>query len=171
MSHRIWLFACALVVVLAQTSFGFIQDEETPVEPADLARRTDLVGKKVLLDDHVAYYVPRKGDVPDELQLKRTNITFLVPRKLRPDGTPPAALVHGVLRREGTRLVCDVTELKAVAGDLERLENGIKSLSARDSETRKAWAVWAEKRAKDFKNEALSKRANWKLRPSGLKQP
>ncbi len=63
--------------------------------------------------------------------------------------------MHGVLRRDGTRLVCDVTELKAVAGDLERLENGVKSLSARDSETRKAWARWAEKRAKDFKNEAL----------------
>ncbi len=63
MSHRIWLFACASASwFVAQTSFGFIQDEETPVEPADLARRTDLVGKKVVLDDHVAYYVPRTGE-------------------------------------------------------------------------------------------------------------
>ena len=47
-------------------------------------RREDLIGKEVAVDDHVSYYVPRNGTEPDELQLKRTPITFLVPRRLRP---------------------------------------------------------------------------------------
>ncbi len=96
--------------------------------------------------------------------MKRTNVTFLVPRKLPPgEASHAAALVHGVLRRDGARLVCDVTELKAVAGDLDRLEHGVKGLSARDAETRKAWARWAEKRARDFKNDGLARSERAKL--------
>ena len=138
---------------------GSFQEEPIAVEPADLAKRADLVGKKVALDDHVAYYLPRTGDDPDELQLKRTNVKFLVPRKMRPDPRPSAALVQGVLRRDGTHLVCDVSELKAVASDLDRLENGVNALGAKDAATRKQWALWAERRARDFKNDALMKRA------------
>ena len=48
------------------------------------------------------------------------------------------ALVRGVLKRDGSRLVCEVTELKPVAGDLERLERGLSSLAAKDFETRKS---------------------------------
>ena len=70
-----------------------------------------------------------------------------------------SALVRGVLKRDGSRLVCEVTELKPVAGDLDRLERGVSSLTAKDFETRKAWARWAERRANDFKDEALLKRA------------
>ena len=44
----------------ARRSSSF-QDEAIAVEPASSRRRTDLVGKKVALDDHVAYYVPRTG--------------------------------------------------------------------------------------------------------------
>ena len=40
-----------------------------------------------------------------------------------------SALVRGVLKRDGSRLVCEVTELKPVAGDLERLERGLSSLA------------------------------------------
>ena len=36
-----------------------------------------------------------------------------------------------------------------------RLERGLSSLSGKDFETRKAWAAWAERRARDFKDEAL----------------
>ena len=35
-----------------------------------------------------SFYVPRDGEQPDELQLKRTPITFLVPRRLRPPIQP-----------------------------------------------------------------------------------
>jgi hypothetical protein len=151
---------CCCVLIVQHTSFGSFEDDATPVEPAELAKRSDLVGKKVALDDHVAFYDKRKGDEPDVLQLKRTNVTFLVPRKLRLEGsTPPAALVEGVLRRDGARLVCDVSELKPVARDLDRLEKGVKALGAKDWETRNEWARWAEKRGRDFKNDALLQRA------------
>jgi tetratricopeptide (TPR) repeat protein len=154
--------ACVCIsLVVSPAALGTRQDEPVPVEPADLAKRVDLVGKKVQVDDHKAYYLSRTGDDPDELQLKRTKITFLVPRKLRPEDTSriTGTVVRGVLRRDGARLVCDVTELRSVGGDLERLETGVKNLSAKDSETRKQWARWAERRARDFKNDTLLRRA------------
>ncbi len=159
--RRFAFVICLCAVGTTLSAVGSLQEEATPVEPSELARRKDLVGKKVALDDHVEYYVRRTGNDPDELQLKRTSVTFLVPRKMRPDDVAKlsAALVQGTLRREGTRLLCDVTELKPVAADLDRLEHGVKGLSARDSATRKAWAAWAERRARDFKNDALMKRA------------
>ncbi len=159
MRHWIWGAGCFCLALVVHTAVGAFQDEETAVEPGELARRNELVGKKVVLDDHVKYYVKRPGTEPDELQLQRTNVTFLVPRKFRLESKPIAALVHGVPRRDGTRLVCDVTELRAMAGDLERLESGVKGLSARDAETRQAWARWALKRAREFKDDALLKRA------------
>src|SRR5262249_51355083 len=90
------------------------------------------------------------------------NVTFFVPRKLKPPGTAAqliAVLLEGTLRRDGSRLVCDVTALKSVAGDLERLENGLRGLGPRDAATRSAWARWAQRRARDFKNDDLLKRA------------
>jgi tetratricopeptide (TPR) repeat protein len=162
---------CLWALAIGQPASGSLQEEAIAVEPSELTKRSDLIGKKVALDDHVRFYLPRNGDDPDELQLKRTSVTFLVPRKMRFDGITKmsSALVQGVLRRDGTRLVCDVSELKAVASDLDRLENGVKGLGAKDSETRKQWALWAERRAREFKNdndpvmkrksEALLKRA------------
>ena len=94
--------------------------------------------------------------------MKRTPITFEVPRRLRPPSSTriTAAIVRGVLKRDGGRLdVCDVTDIKPVTGDLDRLERGLASLPAKDFETRKAWARWAERRAKEFKDNALCDRA------------
>jgi murein DD-endopeptidase MepM/ murein hydrolase activator NlpD len=135
-------------------------DDSVVVEASDLDRRKDLIGKDVVVDDHVEFYVQRPGNEPDELQLKRTAITFLVPRRLRPTSTRmSSALVRGVLRRDDSRTVCDVSELRALPKDLERLERGVGSLPAKDSETRKAWVRWAERRAADFKDKALRDRA------------
>jgi len=156
-----WAFLIVCTVGLAPYALGFFQAEAVPVEPSELGRRTDLVGQEVVVDDRVSYYVPRSGSEPDELQLKRTPITFLVPRRLRPPSTTrlTSALVRGVLKRDGSRLVCEVTELKPVGNDLDRMERGLSSLPGKDFETRRAWARWAERRAKDFKDEALLKRA------------
>ncbi len=159
MRYRISAVVCFCALIVQHASFGSFEDDAIPVEPAELAKRSDLVGKKVALDDHVAFYDKRKGDDPDVLQLKRTNVTFLVPRKLRLEGsTPPAALVEGVLRRDGARLVCDVSDLKPVARDLDRLEKGVKR-RREGLETRNAWARWAEKRGRDFKNDTLIQRS------------
>jgi tetratricopeptide (TPR) repeat protein len=135
--------------------------EAVAVEPDELERRSDLIGRLVVVDDHVKFYVPRNGSEPDELQLKRTPITFQVPRSLRPQGSSrlSAVVVRGVLAREEGRLVCRVSELKSVSGDLDRLERGLASLPPKDFETRKAWALWAERRASVFKDQALSERA------------
>jgi len=157
--------AAALVIIgtctLATAAIGSYQEESVLVEPAELARNADLIGKRVALDDRVRIYVPRAGTEADELQLYRTNVTFLVPRNLRPESYRRliSVLVTGVLRRDEGRLVCDVKEITPVPRDMERLERGLKGLSGRDHETRKAWAAWAERRARDFNDEALLKKA------------
>jgi hypothetical protein len=156
-----WAVAIVCACGITRPATGQRPADAVAVEPGELERRTDLIGRLVVVDDHVKYYVPRTGSNPDELQLKRTPITFQVPRGLRPRGSTPmsAVVVRGVLAREEGRLVCQVSELKPVSGDLDRLERGLASLTPNDFETRKAWALWAERRAGDFKDQALLNRA------------
>jgi hypothetical protein len=153
------VWTCAL----ANTARGSQQEGPLPVEPADLSRRADLIGKEVAIDDRVSFYVHRTGSEPDELQLKRTNVAFLVPRGLRPESSKRlssgSVLVSGVLRRSEGRLVCDVKRITPVPGDMERLERGLAGLSGKDHETRRAWAAWAERRARDFNDEPLQRKA------------
>ena len=161
MSERAVAVVVMSVCLLTTTASGFYQGEAVQVvEAADLENRPDLIGREVLVDDHVAFYVVRSKSA-DELQLKRTGITFLVPRRLRPTATSrrSAVKVRGVLKRDEGRLVCNVTALEEVPGDLERLEQGVAGLSDKDFETRQTWARWAEHRAHDFKDDALLKRA------------
>ena len=162
MRRRAWAGLFAFACSLLNPAHGRqTQTEVVSVEPDELERRQDLIGREVVIDDHVKYYVPRNSGAVDELQLKRTPITFEVPRRLRsPASTRPfAVIVRGVLKRDGGRLVCAVTDIKPVGSDLDRLDRGLASLSAKDFETRKAWARWAERRAKDFKDIALRDRA------------
>ena len=56
-------------------------------------------------------------------------------------------IVQGRLNREGGQLVCEVTALKVMPNDLERLDQAVATLSAKDFENRKAWAAWAERRS------------------------
>lgn len=137
------------------------QEQATAVEPAELARRGDLVGKLVSVDDRIRFFQnhPRVGY--DELYLKRTPLPFRLPDHLRPD-TPPrnqAVAVQGRLVREGSQLFVDVTSLNLQPADLERLAKAVAALPARDFETRRKWARWAEKRARDFGDGALAARA------------
>ena len=156
-----WAIMIACACCATAPAMGQTHGEAVTVEPDELERRQDLIGRQVVVDDHVKYYVPRNGMAPDELQLKRTPITFEVPRRLRPPASTKltAVIVRGVLKREGGRLVCAVTDIQPVTGDLDRLERGLTSLSAKDSEGRKAWARWAERRANEFKDTALRDRA------------
>jgi hypothetical protein len=161
-NRRVGPLVFTLFLVFAPAASSTWRDEPVPVEPADLEQRKDLLGKAVVVDDHVEYYVNRNGTEPDELQLQRTRITFLVPRRMRPPSSSPrmiSAIVRGVLRQDRGRIVCDVTDLKAVPRDLDRLERGLVGLPAKDFETRKAWARWAERRAAAFGDKALRDRA------------
>ncbi|MGA2699960.1 MAG: hypothetical protein ABSH35_02520 [Isosphaeraceae bacterium] len=131
------------------------------VDAADLDRRADLVGKLVVIDDRVRFYQYHAGRGYDELYLKRTNVVFRLPARLRPEGSPRPmpAVVQGRLTRDQDQLVCDVVTLKVLPNDLDRLDQAISALPARDFENRQAWAAWAEARGKAFKENALIQRA------------
>jgi hypothetical protein len=161
MSKRISVLPAAALFALAIGVLGSSQADPPQVEAQGLEKRRDLIGREIIVDDHVTYYVPRNGTAADELQLKRTGVTFLVPRQLRPAaGTRLTSVqLRGTLRLEGDRLVFDVTALKSLPADLERLEQGLAGLPAGDFETRKSWARWAKDRAREFKDAPLAKRA------------
>jgi tetratricopeptide (TPR) repeat protein len=158
----VWAGCWLLSLGLACGAIGR-QQSDNLVEPSDLERRPDLIGREVVVDDRVRFYVVRKGTEDDQLELKRTSVPFRVPQRLRPTAYSrmTAVVVQGVLKRDEGRLVCDVTSLQIVPNDLERLERGLAALAPRDSATRKAWAKWAERRAADFSEEdgPLMKRA------------
>jgi len=136
------------------------QTEPVAVDAADLDRRADLVGKMVRVDDRVRFYQYHAGRGYDELYLKRTNVVFRLPPRLRPESPPrPPVEVQGRLARDQDQLVCDVVALQVLPNDLDRLDQAIRALPARDFEKRKAWAAWAEARGKAFKDNGLMQRA------------
>lgn len=155
------IYSAIALLVAATTGPVGAQTAPVQVEPGDLERRTDLIGRIIEVDDHVAYYVTRSGNEDDELQLKRTAVTFQVPRRLRPRQAPrlSSVMVDGVLKREGGRLVCEVTAIAPVPSDRERLDHAVADLAPKDFESRRSWAAWAERRARDFKDSGLAKRA------------
>ena len=137
------------------------QTEPVTVDAGNLDRRADLVGKMVVIDDRVRFYQYHAGRGYDELYLKRPNVVFRLPARLRPEGLPrpTPVVVQGRLARDQDQLVCDVVTLKSLPNDLDRLAQAIRALPARDFENRKAWAAWAETRGKAFKDNALIQRA------------
>ncbi|MFO0893040.1 MAG: hypothetical protein U0790_28375 [Isosphaeraceae bacterium] len=137
------------------------QEQPVNVDPTELDRRVDLAGRMITVDDRLLYYQFHQGRGYDELRLKRTNVVFRLPPPLRPESPPRPTpiVVQGRLRRDADQLVCDVVSLRIVPNDLDRLNQAISALPARDFETRKAWAAWAEKRGRDFKEPALTQRA------------
>jgi hypothetical protein len=161
MSFRRTIFWAIALLAAASTQAPGAQTEPVQVEAADLESRTDLIGRTVAIDDHVQYYVTRPGTEDDELQLKRTPLTFQVPRRLRPREAPriAAVIVRGVLKRDGSRLICAVTGISVVPSDRDRLDRAVAELAPKDFESRSAWAAWAERRGRDFKDNGLLKRA------------
>jgi tetratricopeptide (TPR) repeat protein len=133
----------------------------TPVEPSELMKRPDLLGREVIVDDRVRLYQYHKGSDFDEIFLKRTLVIFRLPPSLRFERSPDAsaARVRGILKKDGDLWVCNVTALELLPSDLDRLNRGVAALSPRDSEGRTAWARWAEPRGKAFEDQALRKRA------------
>ena len=112
----------------------------------------------IRVDDRVRFYQSHRGEGYDEVYLKRTHVIFRLPPRLRPEVSPRPmpVVVEGRLIRDGGQLVCDVESLKVMPNDLERLDQAIAALPAKDFENRKAWAAWAEKRGKSFKPEDKS---------------
>ena len=101
MSRRCGVVAVIWLIAASSAASGR-QNAGAPVavEPGELVRRQDLVGREIVVDDRVAYYVARTGSDDDEVQLKRTPVTFLImktiPTRMR---TPPA--IHAVRALRG----------------------------------------------------------------------
>jgi hypothetical protein len=156
--------------LLAWLALGFVTVVQGPdggvtqVEPSALTHDPNLIGREIVVDDRIRYFLPHKGakgQVFDELLLKRTEVIFKLPLDLRTEKPPRAvgARVTGVLRSDGRQFTCEVTRLELFPADLERLDREVKRLRPGDSAGRVAWANWAERRAKDFKDTDLASRA------------
>ena len=144
-------------VAVAQTS----QPAGVPVEPAELMNRADLIGREVIVDDRVRYFQFHPGEGYDEIQLKRTPVTFRLPRTLRPPSAPgnPAIQIRGLLKREGEQWVCDVSSFLLLPSDLDRLDQAVSRLASNDFASRKAWSDWGLSRAKAFDDKPLRERS------------
>jgi tetratricopeptide (TPR) repeat protein len=140
----------------------------TPVEPAKLAKDTDLIGREVVVDDRVRFFsssgrrTPQGQQVFDELILKRTPVVLRLPPELRAERPPrgPAAKATGMLRVDGRQLYLDVATLEMMPPDLDRLNRDAKRLAPGDSAGRARLADWALRRANDFGDDALAARAH-----------
>ncbi len=134
------------------------------VEPGDLSRKPNLVGREVVVDDRISrfQYHPETGF--DEIFLKRApEVTFALPPGLRPSQNPSvvAVRIRGILQHKEGRWWVDVSAYEPQPADLDRLnrEVAILSSSKADVEKRAAWARWAERRAEVFDDKALLNRA------------
>jgi len=144
-----------LLGLLAASSVA--QGEAVVVEPTDLTKRADLIGREVVVDDRVARFQLHPGRGFDEIWLKRAAMPFRLPPKLRFAQSPNATAVRlrGILKREEDLWACDVTAVELMPKDLERLNQGVAVLSPNDFERRTAWANWAEKRGTAFEDKDL----------------
>jgi tetratricopeptide (TPR) repeat protein len=158
----------ALGVTILCLSFAarpvFAQDVKAiSVDPVELARRSDLLGREVVVDDRVARFQYHPDTrLFDEVYLKRCpDVTFALPARLRFQQSPqaPAVRIQGKLRKDGERLFCDVTAIDLLPSDLDRLNRAVAMLPKADSENRSGWSRWAERRGRAFQDEVLLKRA------------
>ncbi|SIN80487.1 hypothetical protein SAMN05444166_0969 [Singulisphaera sp. GP187] len=133
----------------------------TTVDPAELTKRPELIGREVSVDDRVALFLFHQGRDFDEITLKRTPVLFRLPPRLRYRQSPgvPAVRLTGILKREGDQWVCDVTTIELFPKDLVRLNRGVSILPPGEFEKRAAWAAWADRRAREFQDDALLQRA------------
>jgi hypothetical protein len=131
------------------------------VEPGDLTRRAELIGREVVVDDRVRYFLESKrGQGFDQFLLKRTDILFRLPPRLKFPRSPsePNARVLGTLRSDDGRLVFDVSAIELLPADSDRLEHEIAKLRPEDFSSRRNWALWAEKRGKELGDPKLEAR-------------
>ncbi len=134
------------------------------VEPADLTKDPNLIGRDVTVDDRIRYFQPKRGSktqILEEFLLKRSDVVFRLPPGLRPQYPPkqPAVRAIGVLQKENGQYFVDVISYELMPSDTERFDREIKRLGPTDTAGRMAWVNWAERRAKDFKDNELAARA------------
>ena len=136
-------------------------DPAVIVEPTELARRPDLVGREVLVDDRIRYFLESKrGQGYDELILRRTEVPFrlgLGSRFARPP-SEPNAVVRAVLKVVDGRLIGDVITVDLLPADAERLDREVGRTRPDDFAARRTWALWAERRGRELNDPKLEAR-------------
>ena len=145
----------ALLIVAAQALTGAGPEF---VEPSELARRPELVGREVVVDDRIRYFLEsRRGQGHDELMLKRTDILCKLSPRLKFVRSPsePNARVQGVLKVVEGRLILDVSAIELLPNDLGRLDKEVAKLRPGDFQGKRAWAFWAERRGKELNDAKL----------------
>jgi len=128
------------------------------VEPSELARRPELVGREVVVDDRIKYFLEsKKGQGYDELILKRTDVPFFLPAKVRFARPPsePNAVVRGTLKVVDGRLVGEVLTLELLPSDSDRLDREVARTRPDDFATKRTWALWAERRGRELNDPKL----------------
>lgn len=156
------ILALAVAAVLPGLRAPAQETKAVSVEPTDLRKRPDLVGREVVVDDRVSRFQYHKETGFDQIFLTRApDVSFEVPPRLRPEHNPTvvAVKIRGVLRREGGRWWVDVNGFEPQPADLDRLNRAVAFLPKTDWKARKAWTGWAEQRAKAFQDAPLFKRA------------
>ncbi len=147
--------SCLILAVLAARAIGAGPES---VEPSELARRPELAGREVVVDDRVRYFLEtRRGQGYDEFLLKRTDVLFRLPPRLRPARSPsePNARVRGVLKVEEGRYVFDVAAIEMFPNDLDRFDRELSRFRSDDLSGRRGWALWAERRGKELNDPKL----------------
>ncbi len=131
------------------------------VEPSELTRHPELVGRDVVVDDRIRYFLEsRRGAGYDELLLRRTEVPFKLPARLRFARSPsePNARVLGTLKVEEGRLICEVTAIELLPADLDRLDRELARVRPEDFQARRTWALWAQRRGKELNDPRLETR-------------
>ena len=102
---------------------AFVSAGPDLVEPSDLARRPDLVGHEVVVDDRIRYPLESKrGQGYDVLMLKRTDVPLLLPSRLKYPSAPtePNVRARGILKFVDDRLIVDVSAIELLPNDVDR---------------------------------------------------
>lgn len=137
--------------------------DEAPVvvEPPDLTRRPDLIGRDVVVDGRVRLFQLHRGRGFDEILLRESDAIFRLPPRLVYRDAPRqrVAKIRGKLRKEGRLFVVDVESVQLLPDDEDRLARGLASLAPGDLETQLAWARWAARRAELYQDKELADKA------------
>lgn len=147
--------ATLLVVLLASAPAAARGQDAKPVavEPGELTKRPDLVGKEVVVDDRGGFQYHNETRSFDEIYLRRApEVTCRLPQRLWTQTSPRASAVNvrGVLRREGNTWWIDVMSYDTLPTDLDRLNRALAQLAPGDVKSRTEWARWAVRRGREF---------------------
>jgi hypothetical protein len=129
--------------------------------PEDAIRRSDLFGREVVVDGRIAFLKPSPGIGYDLIVFRNADdLTVQLPKRLAFSSLPRATSgrVRGLLKREGTRVVLDVSTVDLFVDDRQRLDSAIARLGPNDAASRWSWAKWAEQRAEHYSDAKLKER-------------